>query len=391
MKKILMISNDAINSYRRFSENSFLDEVNPRMGGGRYFDAVSILNWKQKTDDSYAGVKGFTYMDDKKQMIELTDQLARGEVPFSHPLYGKIYEPEKERIIDIARNIDPSVMSTAIHPFAIEAGSIIRDALGIPYITVLNDPSRITSGVSEANYLVSQSQEMKDACIEKYGIDPSKISVIPNGIDTSFFYHRNESEVKGKLGKNFSDAKYKILSIGRIVREKNMEGILGAVAKVREKLGDVQHIHIGKMPYQDWGDKILKLKEKLGLEKTTHFLDEMKRENLPYYYSWADTFLHPALWEGMNRSMREALACETPAITSNQGSNTEIVQNSYNGLQVDTNNTGEIAERLEMILTDKKLQEKFGKNGRSFIKKNHSIDITMRKSIGVYQKILSIK
>ena len=385
---LLTIPNDSIEAYMRCPEDDFLSEFNPLINRKRFFDEVAFLNWKQQEEKEYAGIKSYPLLDDKKEAELLTDKLAKGEIPFSYPLYKNIFKSEREKIKKVINKFNPNFIKTTIHPFAIELGVIARDYAKIPLVIVANDISRITSGLKEADSLICISNVLKERCIKDYNIPQEKITIISDGIDMEEFYPREENEIK-KIVPDYLDAKYKILSVSRLVNGKNIETVLESISKLKEKISikDLIYLHIGSQPDEAKKTEIEKLRKDLGLEEAVHFLGPIEKRKLPFYYSWAQIHVLPTLWEGLGRANIEALSCGTPCITTNYPPMTEVVQNNYNGLTINPHNPKEIALALEKILFNSSKKEKLKQNARESVQR-YDIKKVMSMHVDNYEKLL---
>ena len=223
---------------------------------------------------------------------------------------------------------------------------------------------------------------------EKFNVNPNKISVIHNGIDMNFFYPKSKKEISEHVPMQFINAPYKIFSSSRLVKGKNIETLLRAIHLAKDELPGLVHLHLGAEGSQPKKTKeIKKLQEELGLNQISYFLGAKQKNELPSYYSWADTFILPTLWEGLSRVMRESLACGTPVIATNYGSSSEIVQNNFNGISIDPMNEEEIAESIVKIMKDKKFKNSLEKNARQSMDK-YSLEKSMEMYSKLYGKLL---
>lgn len=84
---------------------------------------------------------------------------------------------------------------------------------------------------------------------------------------------------------------------------------------------------------------------------------------LPALYSGADALALPSLWEGFGLPILEAMACETPVLTSNVSSLIEVAGDA--ALTVDPTNTGGMADGLYRLATDEALRAALRQRGRA--------------------------
>ena len=75
-----------------------------------------------------------------------------------------------------------------------------------------------------------------------------------------------------------------------------------------------------------WMDEdVFRLVEELGLQERVLFPGYVPEEELPLWYSAADLFVYPSLYEGFGLPPLEAMACGTPVIVADASSLPEVV------------------------------------------------------------------
>jgi glycosyltransferase involved in cell wall biosynthesis len=117
------------------------------------------------------------------------------------------------------------------------------------------------------------------------------------------------------------------------------------------------------------------LAKKLKVGDKVKFLGFLPIKELPQYYSLANVMIQGAFSENsgttsMSLPIKEAMCCETPAIRPNVGG--EDVEDNKTGFLVDPRDTDLLAEKIKILLLDKKLSKKMGKKARVFIKNKYT-------------------
>lgn len=383
--KLLAIPNDPMSAYGRNYEEDFLGEFNPiDSNSKRIFDEVKFLNWKDEKISEKAGIKSYPLLKDKTKARKIMDELSSGSRKFISPLFKNIFMEEIKEIDKFVESYNPDVVRAFNTHFAAELGSIIRSRHNIPLVVSVHDPSRITKSIEEADSLVCISNYLKNKCLKEYSVSKDNITIIPDGIDMDFFYPRKNNEV----GFN---SKYKILSVGRIVPSKNIETLLESVSSFSmNNGGNVTHLHLGKGSEEN-KNKIFCLRDKKNLGGITYFLGGKQKKELPKYYSWADVYTLPTLWEGLGRAQIEALSCGTPVLTSNYPPMTEIVRDGYNGMIYDPKNHKQITEKIEKYFNDSILRKELEKNSRTSVFNKYNLKRVMEMNCRNYKKMVSKK
>lgn len=384
---LLAIPNDPTKAYLRNPKEDFLSEFNPiNFNGRRFFDKVYFLNWKDYKNEEYFGISSMSVLKNKEKPLQLVKDLGVQKIDFSYPLFTEFFVREKEEIINRAKEANASIIRSFNADHAAEAGILIKEELNLPLVVSVHNMLRVTFAINQADSIVCISNCLREKCVDEYGADPNKISLIPDGIDMDLFSPKSESDINKKID-SFYDRKYKVLSVGRINPQKNLEKLLEAVKFIKDELRDVCHIHLGVGDKQNM-DKILQFKNSLGLEKNSYFLGGKQKELLPFYYSWSDINLFPSVDEGLGRVSIESLACGTPVVTTNCAPTNEVVKDGYNGLTANPYDSKEIASKAIEILTNDKLKGKLKENAGKSVRKKYGIEFVMQKHCDNYKQLL---
>ena len=113
--------------------------------------------------------------------------------------------------------------------------------------------------------------------------------------------------------------------------------------------------------------------------------DEVDAELLVEYYSNAELFIFPSLYEGFGLPPLEAMACGCPVLASNQASIPEVCSNGAE--YFDPHDESDLLFKIKELLNDVNKREKMIKNGYnnikqfSWIDKSHKIVDLFKKNI----------
>jgi glycosyltransferase involved in cell wall biosynthesis len=111
-----------------------------------------------------------------------------------------------------------------------------------------------------------------------------------------------------------------------------------------------------------WAGEVSKRIAKLGLEKEIVFTGYVPACDLNFFYSAADCFVYPSLYEGFGFPILEAFSSGVPVVTSATSSCGELASDA--AITVDPGQTGELAEAVRKILEDKELASALAARGR---------------------------
>ena len=252
---------------------------------------------------------------------------------------------------------------------------------GIPSFTSVHDMFP-KDEVKNADRVFAVSNAVKNKCIQK-GVSPEKIRILEDRVDLDIFKDYRGTKDVQEINSKYP-SKNKIVSSGRLVWEKNLENLVEASNMLKEDLGDLTHLHVGNL-----GDSKERIFSKLKKQKSNHihFLNNVNQETLAKYFSWGDVFSMASVSEGFGLVYTEALACNTPVITSNIAPMNEYLFHGYNGLLADPRSPEDIAEKTKTALTDKDNYRNMKNNARESVKKFDK-RVLSKKEAKLYKEVL---
>lgn len=148
-------------------------------------------------------------------------------------------------------------------------------------------------------------------------------------------------------------------TIGRLSPQKAPHIYIEAAAELLAKYDDLFFIHVGDGEL-DAQMKILV--NELGVGHAFKFIGP--RENIPNILSLLDVFVLSSLWEGLGRSMTEAMAMRRVVVAPAVEGIPELVENMKTGILVTPNSISALAEGIHKAVTDKEIQRTFGTAAR---------------------------
>jgi len=251
-------------------------------------------------------------------------------------------------------------------PFGKKITNYIKEILWNDFARVFNKLNDVTSPTETAAKLIRHR-------IKK------PIKVISNGIDLKRFHPDEKNNPLNPLRKLFSiPNKPTFLYVGRLDREKYLDIVLKAIAKVREQ----QDIHMVIAGNGIERDKLKDLTKKLKIEDNVTFTGFVPDKDLPHLYNVADCFVIAGTEELQSLVTMEAMASGLPVIGVNAMALPELVHDNKNGFQFEPGNIDELSTKMLKFLADKALQKKMSDESLRIIQ-HHDIE----KTIDQFEKI----
>ena len=227
--------------------------------------------------------------------------------------------------------------------------------------------------------MIAASQAARDAFIHHYSIPAERITVVPLGIDTSHYYHRDSHELRSALG---LQGKQVVLYVGFSTPRKGLEYVGQALGELGS---DCRLLIVGKWErgYRERFYRDLPLNSQGRIIEAGYVPDEA----LPLYYSLADVFVFPSLLEGFGLPPVEAMACGTPVVATNASSLPEVVGDA--GLLVPAMDAPALVEALQRLLADETLRHELGKRGCERVRCLYTKEKMVARTLEVYQAYLA--
>ena len=228
---------------------------------------------------------------------------------------------------------------------------------------------------------IAISEMVKKDILKHYNCPQEKISVVYNGVDLKRFHPDNTNKFRDSIRKqlNIPDNRFLILFVGSGFERKGLKGLLKATQYLQS---------------EDWN---LLIMGKGRWNKFLKFAPENLRDKIIYkepvpeiekYYSAADIFILPSIYEPFGNANLEALASGLPVITTRHCGASDIIQHEHNGLIVENpESSKEVAEKINTLF-DPALRKFIGKNARA-LAEQYSVDKNTQAMLRLYQEIIS--
>ncbi|MBT0160315.1 glycosyltransferase family 4 protein [Candidatus Bathyarchaeota archaeon A05DMB-2] len=234
-----------------------------------------------------------------------------------------------------------------------------------------------------ATVIVTVSRYSSKKISQFYGVDPTKIKVVPNGVDPQRYKPFGSLEkIKHQIG---IDNKLCVLFVGRLIPRKGLPYLVEAAKRVVKEF-NVIFVIVGNGPLRGHLEAYLK---KICLSRNFVFLGDVKENVLPAVYNCADVFALPSIQEGQGIALLEAQATAKPVVAFKVGGVPEAMLDGETGLLVKPSSR-ELSDALIKLLSSYSLRKQMGHRGREFVSKNFAWDICARKMLQVYHEALGV-
>ncbi len=235
----------------------------------------------------------------------------------------------------------------------------------------------------ESTEVIVNSNFMKNDLQRTFGLPYDKISVIPNGVDLTLF---QDVDRDYDFRRQFAmDNERIILYVGRLVYEKGIQYLVGAMPKIIEHYNDVKLVVAGRGGMLD---ELQQETRNLGIENKVYFAGYCDSKKVQKLYKCADIAVFPSTYEPFGIVALEAMLSGTPTVVSDIGGLNDIIEHGVDGMKSYAGNSNSIADSVLALLFDQKLCDNVSKNAIKKVKDIYNWKIIAEKTTEVYEKAL---
>ena len=280
------------------------------------------------------------------------------------------------------------------------AAKTLKQAYDMPIVSTIHaTEAGRNSGIREANQkyindtewmltyesteVIVNSNFMKGELQRLFGLPFEKINVVANGVNlTNYSGIDRDYDFRRKYA---LDNEKIILFMGRLVYEKGVQYLIGAMPKILE------HYHDAKLVIAGKGGMINELKQEvynMGLGDKVCFAGYLNGKDVAKMYKAADISVFPSTYEPFGIVALEAMLSENPIVVSDIGGLNEIVQHKENGMKTYCGNPNSIADAILELLYDHKLCAEITKKAKNKVRNEYNWSKISQDTHFAYQKAI---
>lgn len=211
------------------------------------------------------------------------------------------------------------------------------------------------------------------------GFNANKVIHVPGiGIDTNKFNNIGFDRDRKRQELGISKDTVVLLSIGEMIKRKNHETALRALAKMNSQ--DYVYLICGR------GELLGYLKviaENLGIENKVKFLGF--RDDINEICLASDIFVFPSFQEGLPVSVMEAMSAGLPIICSSIRGNNDLIENGVGGYTINPEDVDGFASSIEQIISNRDLRIKMGRRNIEMVR-NYDKKVVKEKMLELYNQ-----
>lgn len=266
----------------------------------------------------------------------------------------------------------------------------------IPLVTTEHDPFKLPAfknlfkrrSLKNVTKIITVSDENKEILAQLYPKHKEKITIIHNGIDTTWWQSQlrpiNENDIRKVKKEVFyaNEDSLIIISIATLHERKGLKFLIEAVERLVEKFNNVKLVIIGEGPEKAILEKQIKHSK---LERHVALLG--KKKEIPKLLKSSNIFVLPSLREAFGLVNLEAMITPLPVVASKTGGIPEIVQHNKTGILTEPGNSDKLTSALEKLIQEPELREKFAQEGKKRVLGHFSAEKMAEKYEEIYTGI----
>ncbi|MFF7639650.1 glycogen synthase [Streptomyces canus] len=245
------------------------------------------------------------------------------------------------------------------------------------------------TAIETADAVIAVSGAMREDILGCYpALDPAKVHIVHNGIDTALYRPDHGTEVLDRIGLD-RDRPF-VLFVGRITRQKGVPHLMRAVRDIDPAAQVVLCAGAPDTPEID--REFRELFEELSrVREGVHWIPQMlPRPEVIQLLTHAAVFVCPSVYEPLGIVNLEAMACGTPVVASRVGGIPEVVDDGRTGLLVTVDDGFEtaLAGALDSVIGDPATARRMGEAGRERAVEEFGWDAVARRTVRLYEEIV---
>ncbi|AKL97850.1 glycosyltransferase [Endomicrobium proavitum] len=209
----------------------------------------------------------------------------------------------------------------------------------------------------------------------------NKFTLIRAGIDTHYYKTFNPNP---DFRKTLADENTKIITtIGPFKPQKNLQDFIKAAGLVCKSVDNVKFFIVGDGDLRPELEKLI-----ADLNLTDKIILLGWRTDIAEILYASDVFAMTSLWEGLPRTILEAMCCSKPVVANAVDGVKEVIREGKNGFKVNPHNYQYTAEKIIYLLQNPTVVNAMGKSAKHSITKEYDINHMVKQHEDLYRKLL---
>jgi len=236
--------------------------------------------------------------------------------------------------------------------------------------------------------VLTVSNKVRQFCIERDRLSPSKVKTLYNGIELAKAINRNGAgHLRSQMG--LGPETRLIVTVGNIRAVKGIDVLVETAAIVGRHHPEAVFLVMGRNSEPQYYRQLEERMVQLGIQDKVRFLGES--ENVLSVLPHCDIFFLPSRSEGFSNALIEAMACGLPCVATRVGGNTEAVEEDCSGYLIESEDHKAAADRIQRLLNNPVSAREMGSAGRKIVENRFTAEVMIQQLVGHYEGLLAAR
>ncbi|MGB2879469.1 MAG: glycosyltransferase family 4 protein [Candidatus Omnitrophota bacterium] len=233
--------------------------------------------------------------------------------------------------------------------------------------------------------VIAISDSVRKHLIGDFRLPGDRVQLVYNGVETGRYSDIGEKD--DRLLRNIGLSKEVLLvgAVGRLSPVKGLNYLVSAFKKAMDRDSRMQLLLVGEGPEK------ASLEEQVLREGVSDnvFFASGKEAPLGKFLLLMDIFCLPSVSEGLGLSLMEAMAAGRACVASSIGGPVELITPEEDGILVPPKDPEALSRGIMRLAEDDQLRKRIGQEARKKALSEFSIEDSVRKTINVYEKVVT--
>jgi len=225
------------------------------------------------------------------------------------------------------------------------------------------------------NVITTPSEYLAQEIIKAYRLNPQQLVV-----------NYNASETPEIIPFETNRVKHQIVTTARLVVWKGIDGIIKAVAILKETIPDIKLIVAGDGPELK---NLQKLAEDLNVANQVTFLGNISRAETWQLRKNSEVYVLNSTYEGLPHTVLTSFASGIPTIATNISGTNEAIYHEKTGLLVEPGDSNGLAKAITRLFNDPELSKQLVENSTQLLREKFSWETHIKNLNAIFQSVIS--
>lgn len=273
------------------------------------------------------------------------------------------------------------------------AGDTLKTLWGVPLVATIHATERGRHGghlppgmpaainaaewwlTYQAREVICCSKFMAREVVDGFELPVDKLHLVPNGVDPQIWAPPTATERPPREAL--------VLAWGRVQYEKGFQVLASAIGRLRNRVPGIRCVIAGRGSYLPDLQSHIDLDGVSDLVQLAGFVPDSELKSLLHRAGCA---VIPSLYEPFGIVALEAMAAGAPTIVARTGGLAEIVDGTGAGLLFEPGSAGELADAIELVLTDTATASGLTQTAAQLLREHYSWDAIAASTVAVYER-----